>query len=497
MHYPPRPFHLWALWILVLIFSSASIAQTSDMTKSDAALLKSLWGRADVDSAVIIARELTLKYPDNPTPFHTLGRLLINLKKPELFPEAEAALVKSLALNPQEPWMTAWSCCSLAYICYETGRDSLGTAFCTKAIDLNATANSTAAAKKLLYMHSSRKDQPSFPVTRSSAHFVFHYANTTGTGRGLSRSEAAYERAYARLAEFWRVEPPGSTHVYVYRTQKDIESVLGKASHCAFPEKHEIHTTPRGTTGHELTHIFAYQVNAQQTNYMLGEGIASALDQSRYQLAADYYAARALKQLPAITIASINAGWKGTESDYWLSCSFVCYLVDSYGTDRFLALYRMKEPLEPSAEKVYGVIFSEIERGWHARIDSLGDMMPAMDSMMTALSRKDYAAVLACVDRIAHRRGESIDLITAKGQALSMLGEHEDAIHALEPVCARKPNALEPPRFLQWAHYYSGRSCAALGRKEQAIEHLKEAVAMNASSRATAAADSLLSVLIR
>lgn len=326
---------------------------------------------------------------------------------------------------------------------------------------------------------------------------MFHYADTAGTESRLSRSEEAYERAYARLAEFWRVEPPGPTHVYVYPTQKDIESVMGKASHFAFPEKHEIHTTPKATTGHELTQVFAYQVNASPMNYMLGEGIASALDQSRSRLTADYYAARVLKQSPALTIASINTGWKGTDSDYWLSCSFVCDLVDSYGPERFLALYRMKEPLERSAEKIYGVGFDEIEGRWHARIDSIGEVTPAVDSMMEALSRKDYAAALASIDRIEDRLGDASELLMLKGQSLSKLGRHKEAIQALEGLCSRKPEALEPPRILQTALYYMGRSLAESGQKNRALHHLKEALALDADYRFTAAADSILSALAR
>lgn len=124
MHYPPRALYLWAPLLLTLIFSSASVAQTSDLPQRDAEILKSLYTRTDVDSAIVIARQLTIKYPGNPQPFHALGRLLLNAKNPALFPEAEAALDKCLTLGPMEPWMTAWSYLSCVCLLRNGARQS-------------------------------------------------------------------------------------------------------------------------------------------------------------------------------------------------------------------------------------------------------------------------------------------------------------------------------------------------------------------------------------
>ena len=489
-----RSAKLHSICIFVLLFLCAAVAQTARIPQSDIDLIDSLYFKADVDSAIVIAREFSTKYPDDPRPFHELGRLIIKAGNRDLFPEAEASLSRCLALQPDEAWMIAWSYLSLAYIYFETQRDSLAVAYCNRAIELNATRNCTAAAKKLLHRHSSGDTQVAFSVTRRTQHFAFHYPDSAMiVKKAVSRTEQEYEKAYERLLDFWGCEPPTPIKVFIYHSEEEIKSAVGQAAHLAYPEKCEIHTTIGATSGHELTHIFSYYFNSTQRNALLVEGIAGVLNQAHSRLACDWNAALKLKQSPEVPLAAVNADWKQFDPDY--ASSFVYLLVEEYGPDKFLTLYRMKGSLEANVPKVYGVSSGDIEQSWRKRIETLIGLLPEMDSLLTAGRREDYGAVIEQIDQISARYGKTAELIQGKGQSLMSLGRYKEAIETLGELFATKSYAIEPPYIFQWGHYNMGKSYAELGEKEKAMYHLKEAIKIDQAHDATEAADSLLSSL--
>jgi len=539
-----RSLKLQPICILVLLFLCVTAAQTANIPQRDIDLIDSLYFKADVDSAIIIARQFTAKYPDDPRPFHMLGRLIVNSGNRDLLPEAEASLSRCLTLKPDEAWMTAWSYLSLAYIYFETQRDSLAVAYCNKAIELNATENCTAAAKKLLHRRNRGDTRVAFSVTRRTKHFVFHYPDTPApdtTALNMSRhdTEQEYEKAYERLVDFWGCEPPTSINVFMYKREEDIELAVGRAGHHAYPEKCEIHTTMSATTGHELTHVFAYYFSSTQKNTLLCEGIAVVLNQAQSRVACDLNAAMKLKQSPGVSLAAVNTDWKQFDYDY--AGSFVYLLVEEYGPDQFLKLYRTKGSLEANVPEVYGVSFGDIEQSWRKRIESLVEVLPVMDSLLTAgrveghraaieeidhkiardgrtaglirtkeqllaalggnsvgtVGRMNYSAAVEQVDQVLARYGKTAELIGIKGQLLTHLGRYNEAIETLEELFVTESYAIEPPYIFQAAHYFMGKCYAELGEKGKAIPHLKEAIKIGQGYRVAADADSLLSSLTK
>ncbi len=170
-------------------------------------------------------------------------------------------------------------------------------------------------------------------------------------------------------------------------------------------------------------------------------------------------------------------------------------LVEDYGRDKFLTLYRMKGSLAASVLEVYRVSFADLEQLWRKRIESLIGVLPVIDSLTIAVRAEDHGASIQQVDRILAGYGRTAELMGAKGQFLMSIGRYDDAIETLKALFATKSCAIEPPYIFQGAHYVMGKCYAALGEKEKAVPHLEEAIRIDELSRATADADSLLSSL--
>jgi tetratricopeptide (TPR) repeat protein len=535
----PRSLRLQSICLFLFLLFCPALVQTAAIPQSDSALIDSLYSWADFDSAIIIARELSTKYPDDPRPFHLLGTLIVMSGNRDLLPEAEASLSRCLELRPNEAWMTAWSHLRLAFIYFETKRDSQAVVYCNKAIELNATKNCTIAARKLLHSHGHGTTKITFPVTRRTEHFVFHYPDSAMVRPNTSRDEQEYEKAYDRLADFWGCAPSSPVNVFMYHTEEEIESVVGQAAHLAYPEKYEIHTTLRATTGHELTHIFAYYFNNGKVPTLLWEGIPVVLNQAHSRFSCDLNAATKLKNSPEVSLAGINTNRQQLDYDY--TGSFAYLLVEDYGRDNFLALYRMRGPLEDNVPKIYGVSFADLEQCWRKRIETLVELLPVMDSLLTAGRKEghrlaiekidqqiaqhgstaelvatkemllkavrvdsvsaigvmDYGIAVEQVNRVLASFGKTAELIGMKGQFLTDTGRYREAIETFEELLTTKSYAIEPPYIFQAAHYNLGKCYAELGEKGKAIPHLKEAIQIDQAYNITADADSLLSSLTK
>jgi tetratricopeptide (TPR) repeat protein len=481
-----------AVWLCACFAAAGSMPE---IPKADIDRLNALYSRSDVARAVEEARAFTVQYPEEPTAYHALGRLIVKSGNRELFGEAERALEKCLALHPAESWMVGWTYVTLAYLLFETDRKSEAVAYCERAIELGATENTVANARKLLHKYGDRDDAEPFSITSGTPRFTFHYRDTTRSSGIIRRVERDYERAYDRIAIFWGKQPPTPIDVYVYGGGDDMASEIGTSGHRAYPDKGEIHTTLSATPGHELTHLFAYAVNDKQANGLLIEGIATVLDQAHSRFTCDYMAARVLSRTPDASLDDVNGSVPGLDADYGLSSSFVYFLVQEYGVERFRSLYAKKGALENAVHEVYASPMADVVSGWRRRILALVRLLPVIEEMAADRRQQPGSDVLERIDEVLEGYGPAAEIIMGKGMQLTLQGRYAEAVSTLEELLASEASSVEPRYIFQWAHHYLGESYAKLGEIEKARDHLRRSIEIDDAANATTQSRALLEKL--
>jgi len=116
-------------------------------TQDDTAQIFQLFLQGHAEEAVARAQAFADAEPDNPMGHHLLGRFCVYQQQ---FADAIPHLERCLELDPPEAWAVAWTHEALGEALAGVGRNDEAIAHLKKAVELDATANSTAAATKAL-----------------------------------------------------------------------------------------------------------------------------------------------------------------------------------------------------------------------------------------------------------------------------------------------------------------------------------------------------------
>jgi hypothetical protein len=196
----------------------------------------------------------------------------------------------------------------------------------------------------------------------------------------FGRSEKKYLND---LTQKLNVKNFGTIDVFVYPNADDKKRFTG-ADETEFTKiwLNQIHLTTQSypaTIKHELTHILANQFGLTIFGYRLGlstsiglvEGIAEYCDGEDFDYTADEFSAGILKAGLANGNLESYLGAFGfwtslSGTSYTLMASFVKYLAETYGIDKFKGLYPTSD-----FEKAYGSSASSLVAAWRATLEKI------------------------------------------------------------------------------------------------------------------------------
>ncbi len=212
--------------------------------------------------------------------------------------------------------------------------------FYTKKEELGITHTRSYITKKLL---------PSFFETD---HFVIHYVPGTPEAKKIKLIAGDHEFRYHQLTETLKTEFPRKIHSYLYPDTKMRKRIIGAGeTNVANPIRGEIHlvyeTFPNPVLKHELTHVisseFGMPILRISPRVGLIEGLAVACEEGEGEITL-HKLSQSMIELglaPQIKeILGLGFWYKPPARSYVLSGSFVRYLIDNYGVDKFKTAYR-------------------------------------------------------------------------------------------------------------------------------------------------------------
>ena len=205
---------------------------------------------------------------------------------------------------------------------------------------------------------------------RETAHFEIFYARELETE--IENIVADCEFQYAQLAAYLTPEGAGlsrKVRAYIYASPEQKKALIGAGSTSVedpFGHGFHIHTQgfPHPVLKHELAHVFTVPWSPLKVSLKIGlhEGIAVAADWSEGKLTAHQWA-KAMREMeiapPLSAIMGIGFWGHAGSRSYLLAGSFVRFLVDTYGIEKFKGVF-------PSGNfvKHYGKDLQSLETEW-------------------------------------------------------------------------------------------------------------------------------------
>jgi len=204
-------------------------------------------------------------------------------------------------------------------------------------------------------------------LTRKSEHFIFHYLPDTYVAREIETIAADHEWAFGEIARALGVTYAGSIDFYLYPSEEALYRATARDSGFAINEGREVHALwvsaqDHQSLGHEMTHVITSWTLGEPSEALLGEGVAVCMDHSgkdHHATAADLL--RSGELIPPSKL--LGDAWFAYKWAYPVSGSFVCFLLDGYGVERFKQLYPRKDFTE-ALNAIYGAGLSALEGEW-------------------------------------------------------------------------------------------------------------------------------------
>ena len=212
---------------------------------------------------------------------------------------------------------------------------------------------------------------------RETAHFEIFYARELETQ--IERIAEDCEFQYAQLSDY--LMPEGAVlsrkvRAYVYASPEQKKRLIG-ARHTSvedpFGYGFHIHAQgfPHSVLKHELAHVFTVPWSPLKVSLKIGlhEGIAVAADWEEGRLTGHQWA-KAMRQMeiapPLSGIMGFGFWGHAGSRSYLLAGSFVRFLVDTYGIERFKGVFRTGNFV-----KHYGKDLYSLEMEWIEFLDNI------------------------------------------------------------------------------------------------------------------------------
>jgi hypothetical protein len=205
-------------------------------------------------------------------------------------------------------------------------------------------------------------------VSEETEHFKVYDPPQSPRRSQLKSFAESCEEAYKDLARLLSLTITEKISIYRFITNQDCESATGHAA--VFIEGYRVYTRIGSPVGGAIAVAAFTSVDPEAPSFqMIRDGLREAFDNESSNIHGDVARLRSGgRWLPLATI--MNPETVTDRDAYrWESASFVAYLIQTQGIERFKMLWRSVLDLPSSLEKIYGGTIQEIEDDWIAHLE--------------------------------------------------------------------------------------------------------------------------------
>ena len=232
-------------------------------------------------------------------------------------------------------------------------------------------------------------------IKRKSSHYVFHYFENSLAAEEIEKIVETQEQNYRKIIKILGLENKRKIDYYLYPSEKIKESLMGDNGYgnaiwveiekikVWVPKKFEVHCLYNNKIQcigpHEDTHLLSLPYGA--ATFLFSEGLAEFMDEKWQGREIDIWAKEYFKKnkLYAIKFLMENKNWDKVDDmiAYPQSGSFIKYLINTYGIEKFKKMHQDLSRNKTSRENIRVVekncskTIEEIEKNWKGCIGSL------------------------------------------------------------------------------------------------------------------------------
>lgn len=200
---------------------------------------------------------------------------------------------------------------------------------------------------------------------------VFYTLPGTYADQNIKAIGAAHEKAYFAIQQALEVDYFEPIFYFLYPSEPVFFHATYRNAGFAIDDGGEVHTkwfaaNDHQTLGHEMTHVIAYGTLGYAGQALMGEGLASCLDQDNrdYRLLGKALVNNG-KYVPLAKMMGDDWFAADPAVAYPESGAFVCYLFDQHGAEAVWDLY-VSEDLDEAAQLSLGMNLAALEKAFKA-----------------------------------------------------------------------------------------------------------------------------------
>ncbi len=314
---------------------------------------------------------------------------------------------------------------------------------------------------------------------RETAHFEIFYARELQTQ--IDRIAEDCEFQYAQLVDY--LMPEGGklsqkVRAYIYASTDQKKKLTGAGdTSVEDPFGHGFHIHAQGfphpVLKHELAHVFTVPWSPLKVSLKIGihEGIAVAADWDEGKLTAHQWA-KAMRQMeiapPLSAIMGIGFWGHAGSRSYLLAGSFVRFLVDTYGIEKFKSVFPTGNFLRHYAKDL-----SSLEQEWLTFLDSVRlrdedvayanyrlkqrsvfervcahEMAVLRNTAWQAFYRKDFLTAVETFKTMLSDEPDNLSTLRGLMYSLYRMQDYDTALSLADRIASKKDPLFSPEAIL-------------------------------------------------
>lgn len=176
------------------------------------------------------------------------------------------------------------------------------------------------------------------------------------------------EQAYAELARGLKLDLKGRISIYRFITNQDCETATGHAA--GRVEGYRIYTRIGAPVGGAIALAAFTSVDPEAQSFeLIKDGLREAFDNESANIHGDAAKLKSEGRWQPLSMLLTPESIADHEAYRVESASFVAYLIQVHGIDKFKMLWRSALDLGPSLERIYGGTLQQIEDDWAGHVE--------------------------------------------------------------------------------------------------------------------------------
>jgi tetratricopeptide (TPR) repeat protein len=292
-----------------------------------------------------------------------------------------------------------------------------------------------------------------FEDSFETEHFVIYFPLGTKVSENIELIALDHEWRYAQLTDFLNVNPKKKIVSYIYPDEKTRKKLIGAGdTTIANPIHMEIHLVydyfPHPVLKHELTHVLSSEFGTRflkispKVGLLVGLAVAADWDNSD-GFNPDEWSLGMLRANNNLDIHNILGFgfWKASASkSYTLMGSFVRFLINKYGIEKFKTVYR------EGKFEVYGKDLNTIIKEWEDYLLTI-----EIAEFVPALSKHKFGKPSIFDDHCPRRSSYLSDI----GLSEFERGNYYGAVTAFKQALKYNPTSNNILESLAYSYYFN------------------------------------------